>query len=411
MEKIRTFIFTCLTKIKEFFTKSENKKLEQEIKHTLNTNKAFANTHIELPDIRKIDDYNDRARQELKNAKSVEECEKIKDQYQDNVKKVVKIGAITLTVLAAAKLCFDFGRVNSAYKDIESKSETNLKQYRDTCKTAFDNNAAAYRIKQKTASEFKAERDDIESAYDMVYRLNTTKMKKDMELAVDRVTHHNKFLKKIFNKICSAFWYTPEGRANAQMNKYHEDGWDVAPDKNYTANVHALRESVDVDIEKNSKSPENAFESLTKLVSDASKELTKSSGSTETKEESVTTEGVFDKFKKSVLIEDYANNETEITDEIKSDLAKKIASVKGFNGSTSVTVYTIRNIDLNKKYKLTDVKNQFNPNSISLVVPMNIFKTKTDWYKTKGILGGRYFSDVIDNKTGEAQKLLSSVKR
>ena len=423
VEKIRTFIFTCLTKIKEFFTKSENKKLEQEIKHTLNTNKAFANTHIELPDIRKIDDYNDRARQELKNAKSVEECEKIKDQYQDNVKKVVKIGAITLTVLAAAKLCFDFGRVNSAYKDIESKSETNLKQYRDTCKTAFDNNAAAYRIKQKTASEFKAERDDIESAYDMVYRLNTTKMKKDMELAVDRVTHHNKFLKKIFNKICSAFWYTPEGRANAQMNKYHEDGWDVAPDKNYTANVHALRESVDVDIEKDSKSPEKAFESLTKLVSDASKELTKSSGSTETKEESVTTEGVFDKFKKSVipeikiskagpadferfyknddyLVEDYAKNETEITDEIKSDLSKKIASVKGFNGSTSVTVYTIRNIDLNKKYKLTDVKNQFNPNSISLVVPMNIFKTKTDWYKTKGILGGRYFSDVIDNKTG-----------
>ena len=417
VEKIRTFIFTCLTKIKEFFTKSENKKLEQEIKHTLNTNKAFANTHIELPDIRKIDDYNDRARQELKNAKSVEECEKIKDQYQDNVKKVVKIGAITLTVLAAAKLCFDFGRVNSAYKDIESKSETNLKQYRDTCKTAFDNNAAAYRIKQKTASEFKAERDDIESAYDMVYRLNTTKMKKDMELAVDRVTHHNKFLKKIFNKICSAFWYTPEGRANAQMNKYHEDGWDVAPDKNYTANVHALRESVDVDIEKDSKSPEKAFESLTKLVSDASKELTKSSGSTETKEESVTTEGVFDKFKKSVipeikiskagpadferfyknddyLVEDYAKNETEITDEIKSDLSKKIASVKGFNGSTSVTVYTIRNIDLNKKYKLTDVKNQFNPNSISLVVPMNIFKTKTDWYKTKGILGGRYFSDA-----------------
>ena len=434
VEKIRTFIFTCLTKIKEFFTKSENKKLEQEIKHTLNTNKAFANTHIELPDIRKIDDYNDRARQELKNAKSVEECEKIKDQYQDNVKKVVKIGAITLTVLAAAKLCFDFGRVNSAYKDIESKSETNLKQYRDTCKTAFDNNAAAYRIKQKTASEFKAERDNIESAYDMVYRLNTTKMKRDMELAVDRVTHHNKFLKKIFNKICSAFWYTPEGRANAQMNKYHEDGWDVAPDKNYTANVHALRESVDVDIEKNSKSPENAFESLTKLVSDASKELTKSSGSTETKEESVTTEGVFDKFKKSVipeikiskagpadferfyknddyLVEDYAKNETEITDEIKSDLSKKIASVKGFNGSTSVTVYTIRNIDLNKKYKLTDVKKQFKPNSISLVVPMNIFKTKTDWHKTKGILGGRYFSDVIDNKTGEAQKLLSSVKR
>ena len=42
---------------------------------------------------------------------------------------------------------------------------------------------------------------------------------------------------------------------------------------------------------------------------------------------------------------------------------------------------------------------------------MNIFKTKTDWHKTKGILGGRYFSDVIDNKTGEAQKLLSSVKR
>ena len=435
VEKIRTFIFTCLTKIKEFFTKSENKKLEQEIKHTLNTNKAFANTHIELPDIRKINDYNDRARQELKNAKSVEECEKIKDQYEDNVKKVVKKGAITLTVLAAAKLCFDIGRVNSAYKDIESKSETNLKQYRDTCKTAFDNNAAAYiRRKQKTASEFKAERDDIESAYDMVYRLNTTKMKRDMELAVDRVTHHNKFLKKIFNKICSAFWYTPEGRANAQMNKYHEDGWDVAPDKNYTANVRALRESVDVDIEKDSKSPEKAFESLTKLVSDASKELTKSSGSTETKEESVTTEGVFDKFKKSVipeikiskagpadferfyknddyLVEDYAKNETEITDEIKSDLSKKISSVKGFNGSTSVTVYTIRNIDLNKKYKLTDVKKQFKPNSISLVVPMNIFKTKTDWHKTKGILGGRYFSDVIDNKTGEAQKLLSSVKR
>lgn len=435
VEKIRTFIFTCLTKIKEFFTKSENKKLEQEIKHTLNTNKAFANTHIELPDIRKINDYNDRARQELKNAKSVEECEKIKDQYEDNVKKVVKKGAITLTVLAAAKLCFDFGRVNSAYKDIESKSETNLKQYRDTCKTAFDNNAAAYRIKQKTASEFKAERDNIESAYDTIYRLNTTKMKIDMELAVDKVMHHNKFLKKLFNKICSAFWYTPEGRANAQMNKYHEDGWDVAPDKNSTANVHALRESVDVDIEKDSKSPEKAFESLTKLVSDASKELTKSSGSTEeTKEESVTTEGVFDKFKKSVipeikiskagpadferfyknddyLIEDYAKNETEITDEIKSDLAKRIASVKGFNGSTSVTVYTIRNIDLNKKYKLTDVKNQFKPNSISLVVPMNIFKTKTDWHKTKGILGGRYFSDVIDNKTGEAQKLLSSVKR
>ena len=159
------------------------------------------------------------------------------------------------------------------------------------------------------------------------------------------------------------------------MNKYHKDGWDVAPDKNSTANVHALRESVDVDIEKDSKSPEKAFESLTKLVSDASKELTKSSGNTETKEESVTTEGVFDKFKKSVipeikiskagpadferfyknddyLIEDYAKNETEITDEIKSDLAKKIASVKGFNGSTSVTVYTIRNIDLNKKYKL-----------------------------------------------------------
>ena len=434
VEKIRTFIFMCLTKIKEFFTKSENKKLEQEIKHTLNTNKAFANTHIELPDIRKIDDYNDRARQELKNAKTVEDCEQVKKKYEDNVKKAVKIGAITLTALAAAKLCFDFGRVNSAYKDIESKSETNLKQYRDTCKTAFDNNAAAYIRKQKTASEFKAERDNIESAYDTVYRLNTTKMKMDMELAVDRVTHHNKFLKKIFNKICSAFWYTPEGRANAQMNKYHKDGWDVAPDKNFTANVHALRESVDVDIEKDSKSPEKAFESLTKLVSDASKELTKSSGSTETKEESVTTEGVFDKFKKSVipeikiskavpadferfyknddyLIEDYAKNETEITDEIKSDLAKKIASVKGFNGSTSVTVYTIRNIDLNKKYKLTDVKNQFKPNSISLVVPMNIFKTKTDWHKTKGILGGRYFSDVIDNKTGEAQKLLSSVKR
>ena len=434
IEKIRTFIFTCVTKIKEFFTKSENKKLEQEIKHTLNTNKAFANTHIELPDIRKIDDYNDRARQELKNAKTVEDCEQVKKKYEDNVKKVVKKGAITLTVLAAAKLCFDFGRVNSAYKDIESKSETNLKQYRDTCKTAFDNNAAAYVRKQKTASEFKAERDNIESAYDTVYSLNTTKMKMDMELAVDKVMHHNKFLKKLFNKICSAFWYTPEGRANAQMNKYHKDGWDVAPDKNYTANVHALRESVDVDIEKDSKSPEKAFESLTKLVSDASKELTKSSGSTETKEESVTTEGVFDKFKKSVipeikvskacpadferfyknddyLIEDYAKNETEITDEIKSDLAKKIASVKGFNGSTSVTVYTIRNIDLNKKYKLTDVKKQFKPNSISLVVPMNIFKTKTDWYKTKGILGGRYFSDVIDNKTGEAQKLLSSVKR
>ena len=436
VEKIRTFIFTCLTKIKEFFTKSENKKLEQEIKHTLNTNKAFANTHIELPDIRKIDDYNDRARQELKNAKTIDDCEQVKKKYEDNVKKAVKIGAITLTALAAAKLCFDFGRVNSAYKDIESKSETNLKQYRDTCKTAFDNNAAAYISirKQKTASEFKAERDNIESAYDMVYRLNTTKMKIDMELAVDRVTHHNKFLKKIFNKICSTFWYTPEGRANAQMNKYHKDGWDVAPDKNYTANVHALRESVDVDIEKDSKSPEKAFESLTKLVSDASKELTKSSGSTETKEESVTTEGVFDKFKKSVipdikiskagpadferfyknddyLIEDYAKNETEITDEIKSDLSKKIASVKGFNGSTSVTVYTIRNIDLNKKYKLTDVKKQFKPNSISLVVPMNIFKTKTDWHKTKGILGGRYFSDVIDNKTGEAQKLLSSVKR
>ena len=434
VEKIRTFIFMCLTKIKEFFTKSKNKKLEQEIKRTLNTNKAFANTHIELPDIRKIDDYNDRARHELKNAKTVEDCEEVKKKYEDNVKKAVKIGAITLTALAAAKLCFDFGRVNSAYKDIESKSETNLKQYRDTCKTAFDNNAAAYRIKQKTASEFKAERDNIESAYDTVYRLNTTKMKIDMELAVDRVTHHNKFLKKVFNKICGAFWYTPEGRANAQMNKYHKDGWDVAPDKNSTANVHALRESVDVDIEKDSKSPEKAFESLTKLVSDASKELTKSSGSTETKEESVTTEGVFDKFKKSVipeikiskagpadferfyknddyLIEDYAKNETEITDEIKSDLAKKIASVKGFNGSTSVTVYTIRNIDLNKKYKLTDVKKRFKPNSISLVVPMNIFKTKTDWHKTKGILGGRYFSDVIDNKTGEAQKLLSSVKR
>lgn len=434
VEKIRTFIFTCLTKIKEFFTKSENKKLEQEIKHTLNTNKAFANTHIELPDIRKIDDYNDKARQELKSAKSVEECEKIKDQYQDNIKKFVKIGAITLTALAAAKLCFDFGRVNSEYKDIESKSETNLKQYRDTCKTAFDNNAAAYVRKQKTASEFKAERDNIESVYDTVYSLNTTKMKMDMELAVDKVMHHNKFLKKLFNKICSAFWYTPEGRANAQMNKYHKDGWDVAPDKNYTANVHALRESVDVDIEKDSKSPEKAFESLTNLVSDVSKELTKSSGSTETKEESVTTEGVFDKFKKSVipeikvskagpvdferfyknddyLIEDYVKNETEITDETKLDLAKKIASVKGFNGSTSVTVYTIRNIDLNKKYKLTDVKKQFKPNSISLVVPMNIFKTKTDWHKTKGILGGRYFSDVIDNKTGEAQKLLSSVKR
>lgn len=434
IEKIRTFIFTCLTKIKEFFTKSENKKLEQEIKHTLNTNKAFANTHIELPDIRKIDYYNDRARQELKSAKRVEECEKIKERYQDNIKKFVKIGAITLTALAAAKLCFDFGRVNSAYKDIESKSETNLKQYRDTCKTAFDNNAAAYVVrKQKTASEFKAERDNIESAYDTIYRLNTTKMKIDMELAVDKVMHHNKFLKKIFNKICGAFWYTPEGRANAQMNKYHKDGWDVAPDKNYTANVHALRESADVDIEKDS-TPEKAFDSLTKLVSDASKELTKSSGSTETKEESVTTEGVFDKFKKSVipeikvskagpvdferfyknddyLIEDYAKNETEITDETKSDLAKKIASVKGFNGSTSVTVYTIKNIDLNKKYKLTDVKKQFKPNSISLVVPMNIFKTKTDWHKTKGILGGRYFSDVIDNKTGEAQKLLSSVKR
>lgn len=435
VEKIRTFIFTCLTKIKEFFTKSENKKLEQEIKHTLNTNKAFANTHVELPDIYKINDYNDRARQELKNAKTVEDCEKVKEKYEDNVKKAVKIGAITLTLAAAAKLCFDIGRVNSAYKEIESKSEANLKQYRDTCKTAFNNNAAAYVRKQKTASEFKAERDNIESAYDTVYSLNTTKMKMDMDLAVDKVMHHNKFLKKIFNKICSVFWYTPEGRANAQMNKYHKDGWDVAPDKNYTANVHALRESVDVDIEKDSKSPEKAFESLTNLVSDASKELTKSSGSTETKEESVTTEGVFDKFKKPVnapeikvskagpadferfyknddyLIEDYVKSEAEITDETKSDLAKKIASVKGFNGSTSVTVFLARNNDLNKKYKLTDVKKQFKPNSISLVVPMNIFKTKTDWHKTKGILGGRYFSDVIDNKTGEAQKLLSSVKR
>lgn len=434
IEKIRTFIFTCLTKIKEFFTKSENKKLEQDIKHALSTNKSFANTSIELPDIYKINNYNDQARQEIKNAKSVDDCEKIKKKYEDNIKNVIKIGAITLTIAAAAKLCFDIGRVNSAYKEIESKSEADLKHYRDTFKTAFDNNAAAYIRKQKTASEFKIERDNIESAYDRIYKINTTKMKIDMDLTVDKVTHHNKFLKKLFNKICSIFWYTPEGRANAQMNKYHKDKWDVAPDKNYTANVHALRESVDADIEKDSKSPENAFESLTKLVSDASKELTKSSGNTETKEESVTTEGVFDKFKKSVipeikiskagpvdferfyknddyLIEDYAKNETEITDEIKSDLAKKIASVKGFNGSTSVTVYTIRNIDLNKKYKLTDVKNQFKPNSISLVVPMNIFKTKTDWHKTKSILGGRYFSDVIDNKTGDAQKLLSSVKR
>lgn len=434
VERVRTFIFTCLTKIKEFFTNSENKRLEQEIKHTLSTNKSFANTHVELPDIYKINDYNDRARQELKNAKTVEDCEHVKEKYEDNVKKAVKNGAITLTLAAAAKLCFDIGRVNSAYKEIESKSEANLKQYRDTCKTAFDNNAAAYIRKQKTASEFKAERDNIESAYDTVYRLNTTKMKLDMDLAVDKITHHNKFLKKLFNKICSTFWYTPEGRANAQMNKYHKDKWDVAPDQNYTANVHALRESTDVDIEKDSKTPEKAFDSLTKLVSDASKELAKSSGTNETKEESVTTEGVFDKFKKSVipeikvikagpadferfyknddyLIEDYVKSEAEITDETKSDLAKKIASVKGFNGSTSVTVFLARNIDLNKKYKLTDVKKQFTPKDISLVVPMNIFKTKTDWYKTKGILGGRYFSDVIDNKTGEAQKLLSSVKR
>lgn len=435
IKKIRTFIFTCLTKIKEFFTKSENKKLEQDIKHALSTNKSFANTRVELPDIYKINSYNDQARQEIKNAKSVDDCEKIKKKYEDNIKNVIKIGAITLTIAAAAKLCFDIGRVNSAYKEIESKSEANLKQYRDIFKTAFDNNAAAYVRKQKTASEFKAERDNIESAYDRVYRLNTTKMKIDMDLAVDKVTHHNKFLKKLFNKICGAFWYTPEGRANAQMNKYHKDKWDVAPDQNYTANVHALRESTDIDIEKDSKTPEKAFDSLTKLVSDASKELTKSSGTNETKEESVTIEGVFDKFNKSkklpevkiakatttdldrfyknddYLIEDYANGELDITDETKTMLAKKIASVKGFNGDSSVTVYTIRNIDLNKKYKLTDVKKQFNPKAVSLVIPMILFKTKTDWYKTKGILGGRYFSDVIDNKTGEAQKLLSSVKR
>ena len=435
IKKIRTFIFTCLTKIKEFFTKSENKKLEQDIKHALSTNKSFANTRVELPDIYKINNYNDQARQEIKNAKSVDDCEKIKKKYEDNIKNVIKIGAITLTIAAAAKLCFDIGRVNSAYKEIESKSETNLKQYRDTFKTAFDNNAAAYIRKQKTASEFKAERDNIESAYDRVYRLNTTKMKIDMDLAVDKVTHHNKFLKKLFNKICSTFWYTPEGRANAQMNKYHKDKWDVAPDQNYTANVHALRESTDIDIEKDSKTPEKAFDSLTKLVSDASKELTKSSGTNETKEESVTTEGVFDKFNKSkkfpevkiakatttdldrfyknddYLIEDYANCELDISDETKTMLAKKIASVKGFNGDSSVTVYTIRNIDLNKKYKLTDDKKQFNPKAVSLVIPMSLFKTKTDWYKTKGALGGRYFSDVIDNKTGEAQKLLSSVKR
>lgn len=435
VEKIRTFIFTCVSKIKEFFTKSENKRLEQEIKHTLSTNKSFANTHVELPDIYKINDYNDRARQELKNAKTIEDCEHVKEKYENNVKKAVKIGAISLTLAAAAKLCFDIGRVNSAYKEIESKSEANLKQYRDTCKTAFDNNAAAYVRKQKTASEFKAERDNIESAYDTVYRLNTTKMKIDMDLAVDKVTHHNKFLKKLFNKICSTFWYTPEGRANAQMNKYHKDKWDVAPDQNYTANVHALRESTDIDTEKDSKTPEKAFDSLTKLVSDASKELAKSSGTNETKEESVTTEGVFDKFNKSkklpevkiskattvdldrfyknddYLIEDYVNRELDITDETKTELAKKIASVKGFNGDSSVTVYTIRNIDLNKKYKLTDVKKQFNPKAVSLVVPMSLFKTKTDWHKTKGVLGGRYFSDVIDNKTGEAQKLLSSVKR
>ena len=435
IKKIRTFIFTCLTKIKEFFTKSENKKLEQDIKHALSTNKSFANTRVELPDIYKINNYNDQARQEIKNAKSVDDCEKIKKKYEDNIKNVIKIGAITLTIAAAAKLCFDIGRVNSAYKEIESKSETNLKQYRDTFKTAFDNNAAAYIRKQKTASEFKAERDNIESAYDRVYRLNTTKMKIDMDLAVDKVTHHNKFLKKLFNKICSTFWYTPEGRTNAQMNKYHKDKWDVAPDQNYTANVHALRESTDIDIEKDSKTPEKAFDSLTKLVSDASKELTKSSGTNETKKESVTTEGVFDKFNKSkkfpevkitkatttdldrfyknddYLIEDYANSELDITDETKTMLAKKIASVKGFNGDSSVTVYTIRNIYLNKKYKLTDVKKQFNPKAVSLVIPMILFKTKTDWYKTKGILGGRYFSDVIDNKTGDAQKLLSSVKR
>lgn len=435
IKKIRTFIFTCLTKIKEFFTKSENKKLEQDIKHALSTNKSFANTRVELPDIYKINNYNDQARQEIKNAKSVDDCEKIKKKYEDNIKNVIKIGAITLTIAAAAKLCFDIGRVNSEYKEIESKSETNLKQYRDTFKTAFDNNAAAYVRKQKTASEFKAERDNIESAYDRVYRLNTTKMKIDMDLAVDKVTHHNKFLKKLFNKICSTFWYTPEGRANAQMNKYHKDKWDVAPDQNYTANVHALRESTDIDIEKDSKTPEKAFDSLTKLVSDASKELTKSSGTNETKEESVTIEGVFDKFNKSkklpevkiakatttdldrfyknddYLIEDYANGELDISDETKTMLAKKIASVKGFNGDSSVTVYTIRNIDLNKKYKLTDDRKQFNPKAVSLVIPMSLFKTKTDWYKTKGALGGRYFSDVIDNKTGEAQKLLSSVKR
>lgn len=435
VERVRTFIFTCLTKIKEFFTNSENKRLEQEIKHTLSTNKSFANTHVELPDIYKINDYNDRARQELKNAKTVEDCEHVKEKYEDNVKKAVKIGAISLTLAAAAKLCFDIGRVNSAYKEIESKSEANLKQYRDMCKTAFDNNAAAYVRKQKTASEFKAERDNIESAYDTVYRLNTTKMKIDMDLAVDKVTHYNKFLKKLFNKICSTFWYTPEGRANAQMNKYHKDKLDVAPDKNYTANVHALRESADVDIEKDSKTPEKAFDSLTKLVSDASEKLTKSSGTDETKEESVTTEGVFDKFNKSknlpevkitkattadldrfyknddYLIEDYANSELDITDDTKTKLAKKIASVKGFNEDSSITVYIIRNIVLNKKYKLTDVKKQFNPKAVSLVVPMSLFKTKTDWHKTKGVLGGRYFSDVIDNKTGEAQKLLSSVKR
>lgn len=434
VERIRTFIFTCLTKIKEFFTKSENKKLEQDIKHAISTNRSFANTQVELPDIRKIDEYNDRARQEIKNARTVEECEKAKEKYNDNIKKAVKIGAITLTIAAAAKLCFDIGRVSSQYKEIESKSESNLKTYRDTCKTAFDNNAAAYIRKQKSASEFKAERDNIETAYDTVYNLNTTKMKMDMDLAVDRVTHHNKFLKKIFNKICSTFWYTPEGRANAKMNEYHDKKWDIAPDSNYTANVHALRESTDENVENDSKTPEKAFDSLTKLVSDAGKELTKSSGSNDEKA-SVTTEGAFNKFKKSTnlpkikitkatssdldrfyknddyLIEDYVKSELDITDDTKLDLAKKIASIKGFNGNSSVTVYTIKNIDLNKKYKLTDVKKQFNPKAVSLVVPMNIFNMKTDWHKTKSVLGGKYFSDVIDNKTGEVQKVLSSVKR
>ena len=408
--KIKMFIADCINSIKEIFHNAQNKRMEQSIKHMIATDKDFANQKVDVVDISKINAYNRDAREKLKYAKSEDESEKIVNEYKEKVKKVLTIGGITITVAALGKLIFDLTRIERDYRQIEQSSDSHLKTFRDAAEDAFDKNAAAYMRSSKTKADtatFKHNRDAIENTYDQAYNMNKAKMYKEMDLVIDNVTHNNSFIKKGYNKICRLFFLTPRGRTNAKLNEYHNAGYDVAPDFNRNANaVASIRENAS---ESSSSDP---FSDMISTIDSELEKVTTIKESDDTNSEDTpksdisvklidATTSDLDRFYKNddYCIEKFANNRSDV-DSNKDKIINSLSRIEGFDSSDEIELYLIKGSVLNKKYNLTDETTMFNPDGFSLVIPISLFKTKTDWQGVKSIINGKYFSDVIDNIAG-----------